>query len=131
MKQDRINICFWCSRPFDGQDIELNENSKVSINNGYTPCDRCTNIWNNADTIFIECNNEPNIIGQTPLNKQLRKNSDKKDIYPTGNFITMPAFIATSLFDLPNYNPDSDEPYLTFITHKTYEELKHNAKAIT
>ena len=92
--EERIDRCFWCGKPRNGEIDETEETIKKSVINSYTPCDKCKESFAGGIHV-IGVTDKPIVEGMFPISKD-----DKHTLYPTGSmFVANEEFIKDMLSD--------------------------------
>lgn len=92
MAEERIERCFWCGRPKNGEIEETEETIKNSVINNYQPCDTCKKSFEGGIHV-IGVTKEPIVKGMFPISKD-----DDNILYPTGSmFVANEEFIKDML----------------------------------
>ncbi len=94
MAEERIERCFWCGRPKNGEIEETEETIKNSVIANYQPCDACKKSFSDGIHV-IGVTTEPIVKGMFPISKD-----EKNTLYPTGSmFVANEEFIRDMLSD--------------------------------
>ena len=86
---ERIERCFWCGRPKNGEVLETEETVKKSIIRDYVPCNSCKELIDDKIHV-IGVTTEPIVEGMFPISAD---ENGENCLYPTGSM-----FVATENF---------------------------------
>ena len=95
---ERIERCFWCGRPKNGEVLETEETVKKSIIRDYVPCNSCKELIDDKIHV-IGVTTEPIVEGMFPI---FADENGENCLYPTGSmFVATENFVKELLSDQP------------------------------